>query len=110
MPLEAPVTRTLPTGVAMAPGLPRLESVGEHPRVEAIPVALEPLLGVVPALQFQELDELRVAGLDLCPRRPMMVGKVIAAAVLDRPVDEAAEIARRLLDRLRIVRRMQIED
>src|SRR2546427_6987579 len=110
MPLEAPVTRTLSARPVMALGLPRLEGVGEHPRVEAIPVALEPLLGVVLALQLQELDELRVAGLDLHPRRPVMVGQVIAAAVLDRPVDEAAEIACRLLDRLGVVRRVNVED
>src|SRR5881296_3269357 len=110
MPLVAPVTRTLHARAVTVPGLPRLEGVGEHARVEAIPVALEQLLGVVPALQLQEVDELRVAGLDLRPRRPVMVGQVITAAVLDRPVDEAAEIARRLLDRLGIVRRVQVED
>src|SRR5438093_7248332 len=110
MPLVAPVTRTLHARAVTVPGLPRLENVGEHARVEAVPVALEPLLGVVPALQLQEVDELRVAGLDLRPRRPVMVGQVITAAVLDRPVDEAAEIARRLLDRLGIVRRVQVED
>src|SRR5213594_3885604 len=110
MPLVAPVTRTLHARAVTVPGLPRLEGVGEHARVEAIPVALEPPLGVVMALQLQELDELRVAGLDLRPRRPVMVGQVIAAAVLNRPVDEAAEVARRLLDRLRIVRRVQVED
>src|SRR5437867_8916183 len=110
MPLVAPVTRTLHARAVTVPGLPRLENVGEHARVEAIPVALEQLLGVVPALQLQEVDELRVAGLDLRPRRPVMVGQVIAAAVLDRPVDEATEIACRLLDRLRIVRRVNVED
>src|SRR5213593_2111432 len=82
MPLVAPVTRTLHARAVTAPGLPRLEGV----------------------------DELRVAGLDLRPRRPVMVGQVITAAVLDRPVDEAAEIARRLLDRLGIVCRVQVED
>src|SRR5712691_1855720 len=103
IPLEAPVTRTLPARAVTVPGLPRLEGVGEHPRVEAIPVALEPFLWIVLALQLQEVDELRVAGLDLRPRRPVMVGQVIAAAVLDRTVDEAAEVARRLLDRPGIV-------
>src|SRR5260221_2908940 len=102
MPLEAPVRRVLTL-------LPR-EGVREHRLVEAIPVALKSLLGIVLALSLEELDELRVAGLDLRPRRPVMVGQVVAAAVLDRPVDEASEVAGRLLERVRVVRRVQVED
>src|SRR5260221_3450602 len=102
MPLEAPVRRVL----TLFPG----EAVREHGLVETIPVALEALLGFVLALSLQELDELRVAGLDLGPRRPVMVGQVVAAAVLDGPVDEAAEVAGRPLERFGVVRRVQVED
>src|SRR5438034_9667008 len=102
MPLDAPVTRTVTL-------LPR-QRVREHLLVEAIPVALEPLLGVVLALPPQELDEARVAGLHLGPGRPAMVGQEIAPPVLDRPIDEAPEVPRRLLHRRRVVGGVQVED
>ncbi|HZY31761.1 MAG TPA: hypothetical protein VFF86_08990, partial [Candidatus Methylomirabilis sp.] len=95
--------------IADARHLPR-QDVCEHPLVVTIPVALEPLLGVVLALLYQKLDEPRVARRDLFTRGPVMVGQVVTPPVWDRPIDEAAEVAGRFLERIRIVRRMQVED
>src|SRR5919201_1158350 len=41
------------------------EDVGKHLPVEAIPLALKALLGVVFELQLQEVTELRIRGFDL---------------------------------------------
>src|SRR5712664_1044573 len=56
-----------------------------------VPVALEQLLRVVLALELEELEELREAGLDLLAQGVAVIGGVVAAAVLDADVDQAPE-------------------
>ena len=56
-----------------------------------VPVALEPLAGVVVQLEAQELVEPRVARLYLLARRPLVVGEVVAAAVLYRQIYQSPE-------------------
>src|SRR5262249_30865911 len=53
------------------------ERVGEHRPVMAIPVTLETLVGVVLSLEAQEVDELRVAGLDLAACGPAVIREVV---------------------------------
>ena len=64
----------------------------------AIPIALEDFGWVVSPLHPQELDHARVAGLDLVPIRPAVIGEEIAAAKFNGAVDQAAEIIGRLGD------------
>src|SRR5882724_5912972 len=66
-------------------------SGGEHLLVVAVPLALEQLAGVVPALELQELPELRIAGLDLPSLGVPVIGRVIAAAGLDAEIDEPSK-------------------
>src|SRR5439155_2279752 len=64
----------------------------EHRAVVPIPVALEALVGIVRALPAQKLGELGIAGFDLRPGRPAVVGEEVAAAATDRHVDQTAEV------------------
>src|SRR5712691_5408383 len=68
-------------------------SAREHFPVVSVPVALEDFRGIVLALELEELGELRVAGLDLLARRVLVVGRVVAAAVVDADVDQPPERA-----------------
>ena len=63
--------------------------------VVTIPLALETLLRIMLPLEAQELRELWVAGFDLLAGCPAVIGEVVAAAVADRVVDQAAEGRRR---------------
>ena len=71
--------------------IPPLQGVREHRPVVAVPVPLEPLLRVIAALEPQKLGKAGVTGLDLLPRRPAVIGQVVAAAISERVVDEQAE-------------------
>src|SRR5437879_10779282 len=66
------------------------EFAGKHFFVEAVPVALESLIGIELLFLFQELHKLRIALLHLLARGPVVVGEVVAASVLNR----ASEIGR----------------
>src|SRR5213592_1377935 len=76
----------------------------------AIPVTLETLVGVVLPLEPQEVDELRVAGLDLAACGPAVIRQVVAAARAERKVDEPAKRVGRSRDPLGSVHDVQIED
>ena len=60
----------------------------------AIPIALEALVRIVFALQFQELAHARMARLHLVTPRPAVVRQILAAAVLNRDIDQASERVR----------------
>src|SRR5688572_12604856 len=66
-----------------------------HPLVVAVPVALEELVLVVLALEPEEIAELREAGVDLVAQRVAVIRRVVAAAVLDGEVEQAAELVAR---------------
>src|SRR5262245_43769299 len=88
----------------------RAGRTGEQIAVVSIPLALEAPLGVVLLLELEEFGEARMAALDLLARRPAVIGQVIAAPVLDRPIDEPPKILSRLLQPLRRVGDVHIED
>ena len=75
-----------------------------------IPVALKPALGVVHQLRIEELRKLRIACLDLFPRRPQVIGEIEPPPMFDYPVDDPAKIRLGLLDAFRRVHDMQIAD
>jgi len=63
----------------------------------AVPVALKPLLRIVPALGLQERRHLRIAAFDLVLARPAVVREVVAAVMVDRQIDQLAERVGRVL-------------
>src|SRR5918995_490137 len=67
-----------------------------HPFVVPVPLALEQFLRVVLELELQEILQLRKAGVDLAAQRVAVVGRVVAAAVFEADVDQAAEYVARL--------------
>src|SRR5438132_9582605 len=71
--------------------------IGEHLLIMPVPIALEALLGVVFLFEPKEIDELRVASLDLLSRGPAVVSQVVPASVLDGPVDNPPEVLHRFL-------------
>src|SRR5207302_7536342 len=113
MPLDAPVIRAvgelLCTAVSSRSGRP-LQPVGKHFLVEPVPLALEALVAVVFELEFQKIDELRICAFDLLARGPVMIRQVVASTVLEGAIDQDAEVGRGLLERLWLVRRVNIED
>src|SRR3954464_10140653 len=70
---------------------PRLLVPEEHPLVMAVPLALEEVVGIVLALELEELRHLRVAGFDLAAQGKAIVGGVVAAAVTQTEVDQAPQ-------------------
>src|SRR6185295_13613449 len=67
-----------------------------HSLVVAVPLALEQLLRVVLELELEEFGHLREAGVDLAPQAVAVIGRVVAAAVLEADVDQAPEHVARL--------------
>src|SRR5262245_23174560 len=63
----------------------------KHVLVVLVPLALEQLLRVVLPLQLEHLRQARMARLDLAPDRVAVVGRVVAAAVLEADVDQPPE-------------------
>ena len=57
----------------------------------AMPVAGEEGRGIVRFFEAEEFAKARVAGFDLGARGPAVIGEIVAAALPDREVDEAAE-------------------
>ena len=53
-----------------------------------VPVADEEFVGIEAEFLLEEFRELRIAREDLVGRGPFVVGEVIAAAVIDRDLDE----------------------
>src|SRR5919106_2009843 len=82
----------------------------KHPFVVPIPLALEQLVRIVLALELEELLQLRVAGIDLPAQRVAVVGRVIAAAVLQADVDQAPEYVARLDEAACRVHDVHVED
>ena len=82
----------------------------EQRRVVPIPVALKSAFGVVNQFRVEELQKLRIASLDLFPRRPRVIGEIETPPMLDHPVDDPAKIGLGLLDAFRRVHDMQIAD
>src|SRR5688500_16780881 len=70
-----------------------LRSAHQQPPTVPVPIGGEALGGVVAPPEGEELTESGVAGLYLPRRRPAVVGQVVAAALRDRQVDQAAERA-----------------
>src|SRR5687767_14529883 len=68
----------------------------KHPFVVPEPLALEQLLRVVLELELEEFLQLRVAGVHLAAQAVAVVGRVVAAAVLEADVDQAPEHVARL--------------
>src|SRR5262245_61012723 len=62
-----------------------------HALVMAVPLALEELVGIVFALELEELRHLRIAGIDLAAQRVAVIGRVVAAAVAQAQVDQAPQ-------------------
>ncbi len=75
-----------------------------------IPVALKPAFGIVHQLRVEEVRKLRIASLNLFPRRPRVIGEIEPPAILDHPVDDPAKIGLGLPDAFRRVHDMQIAD
>src|SRR5687768_18154548 len=63
----------------------------KHPFVVPEPLALEQLLRVVLELELEEFLQLRVAGVHLAAQAVAVIGRVVAAAVLEADVDQAPE-------------------
>ena len=76
----------------------------------AIPVALEHLAGIQPALCRQELAHARMCGEQLVAPRKAMVGQEITAAVAQRVIDEPPEMICGALDVRRAMIDVQVED
>src|SRR4029450_6915265 len=68
----------------------------EQIAILAVPVALEALVWIVLPLEAQELGKLRIGRRHLRAVRPAVIGQIVAAAMLQATVDQAAEIFRRL--------------
>jgi hypothetical protein len=75
-----------------------------------VPVALEPLLGIVLSLEREELRDPRVASEQLLPRGPTVVREVVTPAPRAGGVDERAERVRRVRDPGGRVLDVQVED
>lgn len=60
----------------------RLNDIREHLFIMPVPVALEPLLRIVLPLQPEKFRKLRITALDLASRRPPVIGRKVASAVL----------------------------
>src|SRR5215471_19526725 len=84
--------------------------LAEHLPVVAVPVALKDFCRIVLALGRQEFRELWIASFHLLAISKPVVSEVVAAAVLDRQIDQQAESAGGVLDALRIMRDVKIED
>src|SRR5918996_989624 len=82
----------------------------KHLLVVPVPLALEELLFVVLALELHHLRQARVAGLDLAADGVAVVGREIAAAVLDADVDQAPEDIARLDETAGRVLDVYVED
>src|SRR5688572_1415870 len=82
----------------------------KHLLVVPVPLALEQLLRVVLALELEELLQLREARVDLAAQAVAVVGRVIAAAVLDADVDQPPEHVARLDQAARGVLDVHVED
>ena len=74
------------------------------------PVAREHTSGIEPALLGDELGQARVAADRLLCRRPPVVRQVVAAAELDRAIDQAAEVGGGSVDAVGRVVHVQVED
>src|SRR5687767_5678248 len=81
-----------------------------HPFVVPEPLALEELLRVVLELELQEILQLGIAGVDLAAQRIAVVGREVAAAVLEADVDQAAEHVARLDQAAGVVLDVHVED
>src|SRR5215208_2780436 len=81
-----------------------------HPFVVAIPLALEQFLRIVFKLELEKILQLRVARVDLPAQAVAVVGGVVAAAVLQAEVNQAAHHVARLDQPARGVLDMHIED
>src|SRR5260370_28922956 len=93
-----------PTAMARSDGL------REHLLVVTIPIALEPLGGIILPFRTKKLGELRIARLHLFPGSPAMVGQIISTVAANGHVNEAPEGVRCILQPLRCVQHVQIED
>ena len=60
----------------------------EEVAMGVVPVADEKFVGIETAFLAEEVGELRIAREDLVGRGPFVVGEIIAAAVIDRDLDE----------------------
>src|SRR5918992_92140 len=81
-----------------------------HPFVMPVPLALEKFLRVVLQLELQEFLHLREAGVDLAAQPVAVVGREVAAAVLEPDVDQAPEHVARLDEAARRVLDVHVED
>src|SRR5512146_732680 len=88
----------------------RSHRILEHGPVMPIPIALKPLAWVESTLELQKFRQLRIAGLDLLAAGPLVVGQKITAAPFPGQVDQTAERVRGLLNSLRRMRHVQIQD
>ena len=75
-----------------------------------VPVTLKTFFRVILALQFKEITELRIAALDLFASSVPGVGQVVRAPAAYRHINEPTESIRRVLQTLRAVNSVQIED
>src|SRR5215831_11649338 len=82
----------------------------EHSAVMPVPIALKKFTRIILPFCGQELLELRITTFHLFTSGEAVVGKVIAAAMLDSQVDQRAEAPGGKFNSLRIVGNMQVED
>ena len=73
------------------------ENIGEHPPVMTVPIALEPLLGIVLLLEAEKFRKLGVTVQNLVAGSILMVGQVITPAAANRHVNESSECCCRVL-------------
>ena len=95
--LGLPVIRKTPKGHPQAFLIKLSENIGEHPPVVTVPIALEPLFGIVLPLEAEKFRELGVTAEDLLAGSILVVGQVIAPAAANRHVNESSECCCRVL-------------
>ena len=88
----------------------RITSAAEKPLVVPEPVAREHPAGIEPVFLGDELAEPRVARQRLGGGRPAVIGQVVAAAELDRAIDETAEVPAAAFDAIGRMVDVQVED